>query len=96
MWLIWSRVHSLQSATYRKSAWPTQLAEEVPGLDVDLVVADVAVVSLGVDGDGAVGADGAAEQELFQVGSVILVVAEGDAWRPARSFGPAPGCGRPP
>jgi len=63
------------------------LAEEVPRFDVDLVVGDVAVVCLAMDRHGTVGADRDAEQQLLQVGAVILVVAKGDARRSVALFG---------
>src|SRR4051794_19251030 len=55
--------------------------QRIPGVGVDGVVAGVAVVHLAVDRHGAVGADGDAEQQLLQVGPVVLVVAEGDQRR---------------
>src|SRR5262249_48982063 len=63
------------------------LAQEVPSLDVDLVVGNVAVVGLAMDRHSAVGADRDAEDQLLQVGAVILVVAEGDAWRTVALLG---------
>jgi hypothetical protein len=62
-------------------------AQEVPGVGMHLVVAGVAVVGLAVDRHGAVGADGKAEQQLLEVGAVVLVVAEGDARRAAGLVG---------
>ena len=64
-----------------------QLAQEVPGLDVDLVVSNVAVVGLAMDGHGPVGADRDAKQQLFQIGSMILVVTESDARRAVNLHG---------
>src|SRR5262249_11151064 len=56
----------------------SHLAQEVPGLGMDLIIGDVAVVDLAMDRHGAVGAHRDAEEQLLQVGAVILVVAEGD------------------
>jgi hypothetical protein len=52
-----------------------------------LVVGDVAVVGLAMDRQGAVGADRDAEEELLQIGAVVLVVAEGDARRAVALLG---------
>ena len=64
-----------------------QFTQERPGLDVNLVVGDVAVVGLAMDRHGPVGADGDAEEQLFQVGAVIFVVAEGNARRSVALLG---------
>src|SRR5262249_20776697 len=59
----------------------------VPRLDVDLVVGGVAVVRLAMDRHGTVSAHRNAEQQLLQVGSVVLVVAERDARRAVALLG---------
>jgi hypothetical protein len=46
-----------------------------------LVVGDVAVIGLAMNRHSAIGADRDAEQELFQIGAMILIVAKGDVWR---------------
>ncbi len=51
-----------------------QLAEQVPGGAVGLVVGGVAALGLEIDRDSAVVGDREDEQQLFQVGAVILVV----------------------
>ena len=55
-----------------------QLAEQVPGVAVGLVVRHVAAFRAEVQGHAAVGSDREDEQQLFQVGTMVLVVAEGD------------------
>jgi hypothetical protein len=57
------------------------LPQKGPGVLVDLIVGGVAVIDLTMDRDGAVGRDGDAVEQLLPVGAVVLVVAEGDAWR---------------
>jgi hypothetical protein len=57
-----------------------KLTQEVPCLAVDLVVSDIAVVGLGVNRDGSIRTDRDAEQQLLQIRSMILIIAEGDAW----------------
>jgi hypothetical protein len=52
-----------------------------------LVIGGVAIVRLAVDRHGPIGGDGDAVQQLLEVGAVVLVVAEGDARRPARLLG---------
>ena len=58
-----------------------QLAEQVPGVAVRLVIDDVAAFGAEVQGHAAVGRDREDEKELFQVGTMVLVVAEGDGQR---------------
>ena len=55
-----------------------QLAEQVPGVAVRLVVHHVAACGPEVQRHAAVGGDREDEQELLQVGTMVLVVAEGD------------------
>jgi hypothetical protein len=64
-----------------------ELPQERPGIDMDLVIGGVTVVNLAVDRDGAVGRDRKAVQQLFEVGAVVFVVAEGDARRASRLLG---------
>ena len=59
-------------------------AQERPGIAVHGIVGGVAVVDLAMDRHGAVGADGDAVQELFQIRTMVFAVAEGDA---RRAFG---------
>ena len=58
-----------------------------PGVAMNVVVAGVAVVEFAVDRHGAVGRDGHAVQPLLEIGSVVLVVAQGDARRPVGLLG---------
>ena len=53
-------------------------AERVPGLDMGARVASVAVATAERDGDTAVAVHGENEQELFEIGAVVLGVAVGD------------------
>ncbi len=54
---------------------------------MDLIIGGVAVVGLAMDRDRAVGADRDAVQQLFEIGAVVLAVAEGDARRPVGLLG---------
>ena len=45
-----------------------------------LIVGDVAVVGLEVQGHGAVGTDGQFIDQLFQVGSMVIIESVGDPW----------------
>jgi len=51
------------------------------------VVAGVAIVDLAMQGHRPIGTDGDAEEQLFQIGAVVLVVPEGDARRPISGVG---------
>ena len=55
-----------------------QLAEQVPGVAVGLVVGHVAAGRAEVQRHAAIRGDREDEEQLFQVGAMVLVVAEGD------------------
>jgi hypothetical protein len=55
-----------------------QLAEQVPGGVVGLIVGGIAAPGLEIDRDPAVVGDGEDEQQLLEVGAVVLAVAPGD------------------
>ena len=60
-----------------------QLAEQIPGVAMGLVVGHVAAFGAEVQRHAAVGGDREDEQQLLQVGTMVLVVAEGDGQRGA-------------
>ena len=62
----------------QKIASAGQLAKQFPGVAVGLVIGDVAVGRAKVQGHAAVRRDGEDEQQLLQVGTMVLVVTEGD------------------
>ncbi len=64
-----------------KVAAAGQLAQQVPGVAVGLVVGHVAAFGAEVQRHAAVGGDREDEQELLQIGTMVLVVAEGDRQR---------------
>ncbi len=55
-----------------------QLAEQVPGVAMRLVVGHVAACGAEVQRHAAVGRDREDEQQLLQIGTMVLVVSEGD------------------
>jgi len=72
----------LRVCDVEKARRASDLSHRVPGLDVRLVVVRVAVVGLVVHRHGAIRTDGEGVDELLEIGTVILVVSEGDQWRP--------------
>ena len=79
----------------QESTVANKLTQKQPGVDVDRVIRSVTVVEFAVKGHSTIGTDGNAVEQLFEVGTVILVVAEGNTrrsvrhgWRPVACHSP--------